>query len=69
MRYKWLVTNGDVGTDGNAIFYYSNHPNGRRALIKHIKAMSERTGKFSWAVPWPETYKEDPNRYYGQKPD
>jgi hypothetical protein len=72
MRYKWLVTNGDVGTDGNAIFYYSIHANGRRALIKRIEEMVDRTGRSSWAVKWNDLNDPDfrePNKYYRRWPN
>lgn len=69
MRYRWLVTNGDVGTDGNAIFYYSIHPNGRRALIKQIEAMVKRTGRSAWAVKYSEIHDREPTKYYRRWPN
>lgn len=69
-KFKWLVTNGDVGTDGNAIFYYSLHGNGTRALIRRIQEMADRTGQPAWAEPWPLDYdfRKIQTKYYRKYP-
>ena len=49
---KILITNGDLGTDNNAIVNYNlNHPNGRAALSRAMRTV-ERTaggGRPVWA--------------------
>jgi len=65
---KYLVTNGGVGTDSNWIVRYSVHPNGRRALIRAIQELANRTGLESWATPWHLNEYESKNRYYPRKP-
>jgi hypothetical protein len=70
-KAKWLITNGDVGTEGNAIMYYSRHPIGQRHLRYWVKQMANRTGKPTWAEPWPTGYnfRDTQPRLHEQQPD
>ena len=67
-QYKYLITNGGLGTDNQWIVRYSVHSNGRRALIKTIQQMANMTGKESWATPWGRDELETKNRYYPRTP-
>lgn len=68
-QYKYLVTNGGLGTDNQFIVRYSVHPNGRRALINAIQDHANRTGLESWATPWAQDELETKNRYYPRTPN
>ena len=63
-KYRYLITNGKLGTFDEAIVRYSVHPNGQRALINAIQEHANRTGRESWAYPWPESGLIETNRYY-----
>lgn len=67
-QYKYLITNGKLGTFDQRIARYSVHPNGRRALINAIQEHANRTGLESWATPWHLDELESKNRYYPRKP-
>ena len=67
-QYKYLITNGKLGTFDQSIVRYSVHPNGRRALINAIQAHADRTGLESWATPWEKDELDVRNRYYPKRP-
>lgn len=70
--YRWLITNGELGTLDNQIATYSSHPNGRRALMRAIQQHADQTGRESWAEMWPHYLADDRkpiNRYYPRKPE
>ena len=68
-QFKYLITNGNLGTLDQSIVRYSVHPNGRRALMSAIQEHANRTGLESWAYPWPETGLVETNRYYPRTPN
>lgn len=72
---KFVITNGRVGNDnGNQQFveHAANHPMGRKALIRKIQALADRSGLESWAELYGEwKYATDyrtPNRFFPRKP-
>lgn len=69
-KLRWLVTNGDLGTDANRIYYYSTHGNGKKALIRKIQEMADKTGEPSWAQVFPEYagINDNPTKYYRKYP-
>lgn len=67
-QYKYLVTNGELGTDNQWIVRYSVHSNGRRALIKTIQQLANQSGRVAWATPWGKDELETSNRYYPRNP-
>lgn len=69
IKYRYLITNGELGTLDQHFAHYSVHPNGRRALFAAIQQHADNTGRESWAYPWPEGGELDTkNRYYPKAP-
>ena len=68
IQYKWVITNGELGTLDNSIVRYSVHSNGRRALQNAIERHANRTKRESWAEIWEAYGRDDANRYYPRTP-
>jgi hypothetical protein len=73
---KFVITNGRVGNSyGNQEFvtHAYHHPMGRKALLRKIQGLADRSGLESWAELYTEWKDENrtgktPNRIFPRKP-